>query len=705
MTLLEPNYIELITKNLGFKAFQVEAVLSMIAEGATVPFIARYRKERTGNLDEVMIRDIIDLQKKEENLYKAKLTAINWIEEQGKMTPELYENIVNAKTLKEVEDIYTPYRLKKKTKAMLAIEKGFQIVADMIKENKPLDVGNEYLHSDDEKRNENIRSLLEKYPLEEIIEWSQEIIAAEIRANAIIRDELREYLLDFGLVISKIKWDKAIEKLNDKTKEEIKKFDIYRDFSVSISRVKPYQTLAMNRWENLGILWVKIEKTEESLNIVKKSFSTWELIPELAEAVKKWFESLFGSLENELRSMMTEIGEDDSIRTFQTNLAALLMTKPDYSKKILAIDPGFRTGCKIVVLDEGGNPVEFSKIFLESQNEAMEKIKKLEAKHNFEIIVIGNWTASNESVELVQKVSSKKIVIVNESWASVYSASKLAAEEFPELDVTDRWTISIGRRYIDPLSELVKVPVSSIGVGMYQHDIAEKKLEEKLANTVEDTVNEVWVNVNVASVYVLNYISGFDKRSAKKVYEKRPYKSRKDLAKVLWAKAYEQAAWFLRVPDSKEKFDNTNIHPEQYELAKYVIENNIRALDFDKNEDALVAIYPDVNKDTVRFIWESYNAIWADPRVNSTHMEVGKKLDIKELKEGDILDGVVRNVLAFGAFVDIWLKNDWLVHISEIADTFVKDPMDFVKVWEKKKVRVVLVDLEKNKVQLSMRGM
>ncbi|MDD5213375.1 MAG: Tex-like N-terminal domain-containing protein [Candidatus Gracilibacteria bacterium] len=705
MTLLEPNYIELITKNLGFKAFQVEAVLSMIAEGATVPFIARYRKERTGNLDEVMIRDIIDLQKKEENLYKAKLTAINGIEEQGKMTPELYENIVNAKTLKEVEDIYTPYRLKKKTKAMLAIEKGFQIVADMIKENKPLDVGNEYLHSDDEKRNENIRSLLEKYPLEEIIEGSQEIIAAEIRANAIIRDELREYLLDFGLVISKIKGDKAIEKLNDKTKEEIKKFDIYRDFSVSISRVKPYQTLAMNRGENLGILGVKIEKTEESLNIVKKSFSTGELIPELAEAVKKGFESLFGSLENELRSMMTEIGEDDSIRTFQTNLAALLMTKPDYSKKILAIDPGFRTGCKIVVLDEGGNPVEFSKIFLESQNEAMEKIKKLEAKHNFEIIVIGNGTASNESVELVQKVSSKKIVIVNESGASVYSASKLAAEEFPELDVTDRGTISIGRRYIDPLSELVKVPVSSIGVGMYQHDIAEKKLEEKLANTVEDTVNEVGVNVNVASVYVLNYISGFDKRSAKKVYEKRPYKSRKDLAKVLGAKAYEQAAGFLRVPDSKEKFDNTNIHPEQYELAKYVIENNIRALDFDKNEDALVAIYPDVNKDTVRFIWESYNAIGADPRVNSTHMEVGKKLDIKELKEGDILDGVVRNVLAFGAFVDIGLKNDGLVHISEIADTFVKDPMDFVKVGEKKKVRVVLVDLEKNKVQLSMRGM
>lgn len=689
MTLLEPNYTELITKNLGFKAFQVEAVLSMIGEGATVPFIARYRKERTGNLDEVMIREIIDLQKKEENLYKAKLTAINWIEEQGKMTPELYENIVNAKTLKEVEDIYTPYRLKKKTKAMLAIEKGFQVVADMIKENKS------YLIPTD---------LLALYPESEIIEGAIEIIAAEISANAWIRDELREHLLESGLIISKIKWEKALEKLNEKTKWEIKKFDIYADFSVAISRVKPYQTLAMNRWENLWILWVKIEKTDEALDLVKKTFSAWELIPELSEAIKKWFEALFLSLENEIRWTLTEVAEDDSIRTFQTNLAALLMTKPDYSKKILAIDPGFRTGCKIVVLDVGGNPIEFSKIFLESQAEAMEKIKKLEAKHNFEIIVIGNWTASNESVELVQKISNKKIVIVNESWASVYSASKLAAEEFPELDTTDRWTISIGRRYIDPLSELVKVPVSSIGVGMYQHDIAEKKLEEKLANTVEDTVNEVWVNVNIASVYVLNYISGFDKRSAKKVYEKRPYKSRKDLVKVLWAKAYEQAAGFLRVPDSKEKFDNTNIHPEQYELAKYVIKNNIRALDFDKNEDALTAIYPDVNKDTIRFIWESYNAIWADPRVNSTHMEVGKKLDIKELKEGDILNWVVRNVLAFWAFVDIWLKNDWLVHISEIADTFVKDPMEFVKVWDKLKVRVVLVDLEKNKVQLSMRG-
>lgn len=690
MTLIEPNYTELITKNLGFKAFQIEAVLSMIAEGATVPFIARYRKERTGNLDEVMIREIIDLQKKEENLYKAKMTAINGIEEQGKMTPELYENIVNAKTLKEVEDIYTPYRLKKKTKAMLAIEKWFQVVADMIKENKS------YLIPAD---------LLALYPESEIIEGAIEIIAAEISANAWIRDELREYLIESGLIISKIKWEKALEKLNEKTKWEIKKFDIYADFSVAISRVKPYQTLAMNRWENLWILGVKIEKTGEAQDIVKKTFSIWELISELNDAIKKWFEALFWSLENEIRWTLTELAEDDSIRTFQTNLAALLMTKPDYSKKILAIDPWFRTGCKIVVLDEGWNPIEFSKIFLESQNEAMEKIKKLEAKHNFEIIVIGNWTASNESVELVQKVTNKKIVIVNESWASVYSASKLAAEEFPELDTTDRWTISIGRRYIDPLSELVKVPVSSIWVGMYQHDIAEKKLEEKLANTVEDTVNEVWVNVNVASVYVLNYISGFDKRSAKKVYEKRPYKSRKDLAKVLWAKAYEQAAGFLRVPDSKEKLDNTNIHPEQYDLANYVIENNIRALDFDKNEETLKAIYSDVNKDTIRFIWESYNAIWADPRVNSTHMEVWKKLDIKELKEGDILNWVVRNVLAFWAFVDIWLKNDWLVHISHIADTFVKDPMDFVKVWDKVKAKVIWIDLEKSKVQLSLRWM
>ncbi|MDD4151811.1 MAG: Tex-like N-terminal domain-containing protein, partial [Candidatus Gracilibacteria bacterium] len=686
--MLEKN-IEKIVLELNLNLRQVQNTLKLFNEGATVPFIARYRKERTGNLDEVMIRDIIDMQKKEENLYKAKLTAINGIEEQGKMTPELYENIVNAKTLKEVEDIYTPYRLKKKTKAMLAIEKGFQVVADRIKENKAFIIPSD---------------LLALYPEEEIIEGSQEIIAREIVVNAIIRDELREYLLESGLIISKIKGEKALEKLNEKTKGEIKKFDIYADFSVSISRVKPYQTLAMNRGENLGILGVKIEKTDESLDLVKKNFSSGEIIPELSEAIKKGFEALFGSLENEIRGMLTEVAEDDSIRTFQTNLAALLMTKPDYSKKIMAIDPGFRTGCKIVVLDEGGNPIEFSKIFLESQAEAMEKIKKLEAKHNFEIIVIGNGTASNESVELVQKVSNKKIVIVNESGASVYSASKLAAEEFPELDTTDRGTISIGRRYIDPLSELVKVPVSSIGVGMYQHDIAEKKLEEKLANTVEDTVNEVGVNVNIASVYVLNYISGFDKRSAKKVYEKRPYKSRKDLVKVLGAKAYEQAAGFLRVPDSKEKFDNTNIHPEQYELAKYVIENNIRALDFDKNENALTAIYSDVNKDTIRFIWESYNAIGADPRVNSTHMEVGKKLDIKELKEGDILNGVVRNVLAFGAFVDIGLKNDGLVHISEIADTFVKDPMDFVKVGEKKKVRVVGIDLEKNKVQLSMRG-
>jgi uncharacterized protein len=747
--LIEPNYEELISKSLELKIFQVKNVLDLVKEWATVPFIARYRKEFTWNLDENDIRNIIELQKKEENLYNAKVTAINWITETWLMTEELMQNIINAKTLKEVEEIYKPFKSKKKTKAMIAIEKWFQVVADSIKEGR-LTIW---------------ENLLKDYSEEEIIEWAIEIIAAEISANSELRHYLIEQLNQYWLISSKRKSDKMLEKLNEKDKEQIPKFEIYFEFETRISRIKPYQTLALNRWENLWILLVKIEKDDiifdklrnrylnfllnppipnpfppgekRNINSFTNSFAPCEgkdkvnwvensrestlgyawkadrgniFSPELEQAFKIWYEALFSSVENEIRSDLSEVAEDDSIKVFQTNLKALLMTKPSFWSKILAVDPWYKAWCKLAVLDELGNPLEFQKMYLHSLDQAKFLLKELIKKYDLKVVVIWNWTATDEAQKLVLEIFSWEVYIVNESGASVYSVSKVAEEEFPKLDSLDRWTISIWRRFIDPLSELVKVPVWSIWVWMYQHDIPEKKLEEKLSYVVEDSVNEVWINVNTASIYLLNHISWIDKRQAKKIYENRPYTSRSELKKVLWEKAYEQAAWFLRIPESKEKLDNTDIHPEQYKLAYYIIEKNppafgIPLIKGDKIliDEEMKKLYPSVNNDTIDFIISSYQNIWLEKRINVSHTKAEKEKSVNDIKVWDIVSWTVRNVVAFGAFVDIWLKNDWLVHISQMVDRFISDPNEIVKVGDKIKVKITWIDEKTGKVQLSMK--
>lgn len=689
-----PIYTKVIATTLSLKEYQIETVLELIGEGATVPFIARYRKERTGDLDEKEIREIIELKTKEENIYHAKKTAINWIEEQGKMTPELMQNIIAAKTLKEVEDIYKPYKSKKKTKAMIAIEKGFQVVADSIKENWEIDIPS---------------SLLKDYTKEEIIEWSIHIISAEISANAEVRDTLRYEISQEWSIASKIKTAAALEKLNEKDKGQIDKFEIYKDFSIWFSRIKPYQTLALMRGDKLWILNIKVEKDEiiEAKTKSKYKNILWlhsNFIEALEFAFKDWYDALFSSVENELITSKIEEAEDEAITTFETNLLSLLMTKPEYGKKVFAIDPGYRAGCKIAILDETGNPVKFEKIYLHERENAKSILSVLFKKYTPDVIVVWNGTASDEAVELVREVSPLDVFIVNESWASVYSASDIAAEEFPTLDSLDRGTLSIGRRYIDPLSELVKVPVWSIWVGMYQHDMPVKKLEEKLGYVVEDVVNKVGVNVNTASPYVLSYISWIDKRAAKKIVHNKPYTSREKLKKVLSEKIFEQAAWFLRIPESKEVFDNTDIHPEQYGLAHYVIHNTITRKDFKINKEALVALYSEVNESTIDFIWSAHTSMWVDPRKYEGHTKASKKLALEDIKEGVILDGTVRNVLAFWAFVDIGLKNDGLVHISELADRFIKDPKEVVEVGQKVKVRLVKIDEKTWKIQLSMKN-
>jgi len=704
--LREPNYVGEISQNLDLKQESVEVVLELIFEGATVPFIARYRKEKTGWLDENQIRDIIDTQKKIENLFKAKQTAINGIEELGAMTPELMDNILKAKTLKEVEDIYKPYKSKKKTKAMLAIEKWFQVVADEIKKN----VGNEDLRSWWEQ-NENIRSLLDEYSQEEILEWSVHIISAEISANADLRADLIDTLEQHGTISSKHKSEKMLEKLNDKDKGQIQKFEIYKEFSGRLQYLKPYQVLALNRGEKFWILSVKIDKTERTFEGIMMHYARllWirtPFIEILLEAFTDGYNTLFKSVENEVRGMLSELWEDDAIDTFKTNLGQLLMTKPEYGKTILAIDPWFHAGCKMTVLDTGWNPVLFDKIFLRSPDQALLKLKNILSSHPIDTIVVGNGTGVNETVELLQEITKLEIFIVNESWASVYSASKVAQEEFPDLDSLDRGTVSIWRRYIDPLSELVKIPVGSIGVGMYQHDIPEKKLEEKLGFVVEDTVNEVGINVNTASSYVLNHISGINKTAAKKIYNHRPYSSRAQLKKQLSDKVYEQAAWFLRVPESSEELDNTDIHPEQYGLAKYIASAGISSSDisnfFRNNESKLIGLYSDVTEDTVSFILESLESAGAEKRVNSTHKLATVRGAVAH-KEGDIVEWVVRNVVAFGAFVDIGMKNDGLVHVSQIADRFISDPKEEVEVGQTVRVKITGIDEGSGKVQLSMK--
>ncbi len=448
-----PNYIDIISTALEYKKFQVEVVLELTAEGATVPFIARYRQERTGNLDENDIRAIIELQSKEEHLHKAKQTAINGIEELAKMTPELLGNIIAAKTLKEVEELYKPYKSKKKTKAMIAIEKGFQVVADAMKRNMVV------IPED----------LLVKYSREEIIEGASEIIGAEISANAVLRHALIETLEKSGDISASKKSEKMLEKLNAKDTEQIPKLELYFAFSARINRIKPYQILALNRGENLGILIVKIEKDDESIEHIRDTYASIlhlrnSFITELEIGFKIGYDALFGSVENELRSTLSELAEDDAITSFQTNLLSLLMTRPEYGKMILAIDPGYRAGCKICIIDTLGNPLHFDKVFLHEMEQAKSILKNIFAKNTIDTVVIGNGTGCDEASLLIREVldildREIPIFVVNESGASVYSASPVAQEEFPDLDSLDRGTVSIGRRYIDPLSELVKVPV------------------------------------------------------------------------------------------------------------------------------------------------------------------------------------------------------------------------------------------------------
>jgi uncharacterized protein len=726
----EPDHITNIASQLSLKQWQVKSVTDLMDDDNTVHFIARYRKEKTGNLDENVIREIIQLRERSASLYEGKLKALKNIDEQGKLTEELEAKIENAGTLAEVEDLYAPYKRKKKTKADIAREKGFDVVAIQIRNQEVVDIPKE---------------LLDEYSSEEIVTGAKDIVSQEIADDAELKDFVRQNYMRRGTISAK---HGNAEKFDEKQKREVHKFKIYATFQGNVKTLKSYQILALNRGENLGIVKVSMEKDDVFYDrfrnriVVKKELpqrrkgaerktedpfcqETKRKDPEarilvnrrlyshsnikeentelLDDCIKDGYAKTFASVEREVRNALTERASADAIKVFQDNLKNLLMLKPHFGQSVLAIDPGYRTGCKVCVLEKNGAPICFSKFFLDKSDSAIRILGELLSKHAVDIVVIGNGTGSREASELVKDNFDSELALVNESGASVYSASEAGQEEFPDTDVTDRGTISIGRRYIDSLSELVKIPVISIGVGMYQHDMNQKELEQKLSDTVEDVVNLVGINVNTASVHLLSYVSGLNKRISKKIFGNSPYSSREKLKKVLSKKAYQQCVGFLRVPESENPFDRTAIHPEQYDVAGFIVDNMGEDDVFGNHGDELERLYPGITSEVVADIVGNYRNAGKELRQHEGTLKSQASIKMEDLKIGDLLDGVVRNVTRFGAFVDIGLKSDALIHISQLADRFVKNPLDIVSVGQQLKARVINVDLETKRVSLSLK--
>lgn len=715
-----------VATELNFKLPQIENTVKLFDEGATVPFIARYRKEVTGNLDEEQIREVIDKVSYYRNLEKRKEEVLRLIEEQGKLTEELKKSIGNAVKLQEVEDLYLPYRKKKKTKADIAKEQGLEPLMQFA------------LLRDTTM--ESLKKEAEKYITEEVpsveaaIEGVHLIIAQDISENIKIREFLREKIAKFGMLTSRV-----IEK--NKENDEKGVYQDYYEYSEQIEKSASNRILALNRGEKEKILKVDIEvdeKIEESIiSFILKTFANRNLTDFYKETIRDSLDRLaYPSIKNEVRNIYTEKAEEEAISIFSENLEKLLLQPPLSKKTLMGLDPGYRTGCKLVIINKDGFYETNDVLYLvegmhnERQLEtARKKILGYIKKYGVDIIAIGNGTASRETESFVANVikeSEKKVsyLIVSEAGASVYSASKIAIEEFPDLDVTARGAISIARRIQDPMAELVKIDPKSIGVGMYQHDVNQKKLNETLEQTIEHVVNNVGVNINTASWALLSFVSGIKKNVAKNLVEYRQengdFKDRKQLKKVkgLGDKAFEQMAGFVVVPDGKNPLDNTIIHPESYHIAETVlreagcsvddltdnlneVRRKIRAVNLEK-------IIKDNNfgEQTSRDVYEALLKDRRDPRDEFEKPLLRSDiLNMDDLKEGMELEGTVRNVAKFGAFVDIGLKGDALIHVSEISDKYVSDPTKVLSVGQIIKVKILSLDKERGRVGLTRKGL
>ena len=710
---MNEKIIKTIASDLNVKDSQVASALKLLSEGATIPFIARYRKEVTGALDEEQLRKINEVYAYEVNLLERKESVIKLIDEKGLLTDELKEKILNAEKLVEVEDLYRPFKEKKKTKATDAINNGLEPLAKMVMSFPTKG---------------DITSLTSKFindkvkTVEEAVTGASYIIAEYISDNAYYRKWLRNFIFKNGFIISKKKKDAEDEK---------KVYEMYYDFKEEVSKIKSYRVLAINRAEKEKIVTVSIDVDdakvlsffEEKIIKNKESFA----VDIVKNAIKDSYKRLiFPSVEREIRAALSEKAEDVAIKNFSENLENLLLTPPIKDKMVLGFDPAYRTGCKLAVLNPVGKVLKIEKIYphppVNKYEEAKSKTIDLINKYNIDIVAIGNGTASRESEKFISDVIKsidRKVdyIIVSEAGASVYSASPLAIKEFPDLVVEERSAISIGRRLQDALSELVKITPESIGVGLYQHDVNAKKLSSSLDFVVTSAVNEVGVNINTASPSLLKYISGLTKTYIDKIIKYREEKgkilSREEVLKnkLLSEKVYEQAIGFMRVEGGSNIFDTTDIHPESYDIAKKVMEIlNINADEIGKCSDKLkdinaknLASKLGTDEYTIDTILKSFAKVHRDPR-DEMEKPILKSdiLEIKDLKIGDKLEGTVRNVVDFGAFVDIGLHNDGLIHISKMSKNYIKHPSEVLKVGDIISVYVIGIDKEKEKVQLSL---
>ena len=710
---MNEKIIKTIASDLNVKDSQVASALKLLSEGATIPFIARYRKEVTGALDEEQLRKINEVYAYEVNLLERKESVIKLIDEKGLLTDELKEKILNAEKLVEVEDLYRPFKEKKKTKATDAINNGLEPLAKMI---MAFPTKGDITSLTSKFINDKVKTV------EEAVTGASYIIAEYISDNAYYRKWLRNFIFKNGFIISKKKKDAEDEK---------KVYEMYYDFKEEVSKIKSYRVLAINRAEKEKIVTVSIDIDdakvlsffEEKIIKNKESFA----VDIVKNAIKDSYKRLiFPSVEREIRAALSEKAEDVAIKNFSENLENLLLTPPIKDKMVLGFDPAYRTGCKLAVLNPVGKVLKIEKIYphppVNKYEEAKAKTIDLINKYNIDIVAIGNGTASRESEKFISDVIKsidRKVdyIIVSEAGASVYSASPLAIKEFPDLVVEERSAISIGRRLQDALSELVKITPESIGVGLYQHDVNAKKLSSSLDFVVTSAVNEVGVNINTASPSLLKYISGLTKTYIDKIIKYREEKgkilSREEVLKnkLLSEKVYEQAIGFMRVEGGSNIFDTTDIHPESYDIAKKVMEIlNINADEIGKCSDKLkdinaknLASKLGTDEYTIDTILKSFAKAHRDPR-DEMEKPILKSdiLEIKDLKINDKLEGTVRNVVDFGAFVDIGLHNDGLIHISKMSKNYIKHPSEVLKVGDIISVYVIGIDKEKEKVQLSL---
>lgn len=702
--------VPIISKTLGINAGQIQNTINLLSEGATVPFISRYRKEATGSLDEVQVLNIQEEWKKLQELVKRRDAILESIKSQELLTPELEAKISSCWNATELEDLYLPYKPKRKTKASVAREKGLEPLAGTLMKQDISDV-------------EGFAMRFVKgdvADVEDALSGARDIIAEWVNERAFARNKVRQLFGRKAEISAKVVKSKA---------EEAEKYRDYFDFSEPLKRCPSHRMLAIRRAEAEGLLRVHVlPEEDEALDILDNIFVKGrnEASEQIQIAVKDAYKRLLApSLETEFKNSSKEKADDEAIKVFAENLRQLLMAPPLGPKRVLAIDPGFRTGCKVVCLDEQGGLLSNENIYphppQSESGQAAAKLSRLIESYKLEAIAIGNGTAGRETEDFIQRKmrlpQGMEVYVVNEAGASIYSASKVAREEFPTYDVTVRGAVSIGRRLMDPLAELVKIDPKSIGVGQYQHDVDQNKLKQSLDNVVESVVNQVGVNLNTASKHLLNYVSGLGPKLAENIVKYRDengaFSSRKELKKVsgLGPKAFEQSAGFLRIADGKNPLDNSAVHPESYSIVEKM------AKDMDRQVSSLIGatkkleeidlakyVTKDVGLPTLKDIIAELGKVGRDPRGKTEVFSFDPNIrKIENLREGMILQGLVSNITKFGAFVDIGVKQDGLVHISQLANKFVSDPNEIVRLQQQVTVKVTEVDIPRKRIQLSMK--